>query len=134
MPRRREVTKREILPDPKYNNRLVARFINNLLKRGKKSVADGFAEPKSPPAEGTHIVHTRVEKSSRALKIGQTQGKYSWLDEHVGMGRYEVTGRHDSVKTMKIGGQKVQVTVTDLDIRQIDDFAGGTDFSPGEFI
>jgi 2'-5' RNA ligase len=101
---------------------------------GKKSVADGFAEPKSPPAEGTHIVHTRVEKSSRALKIGQTQGKYSWLDEHVGMGRYEVTGRHDSVKTVKIGGQKTQVTVTDLDIRQIDDFAGGTDFSPGEFI
>ena len=42
MPRRREVTKREILPDPKYNNRLVARFINNLLKRGKKSVAESI--------------------------------------------------------------------------------------------
>ena len=39
MPRRREVTKREILPDPKYGNRLVAKFINNLLKRGKKSTA-----------------------------------------------------------------------------------------------
>jgi small subunit ribosomal protein S7 len=42
MPRRREVTKREILPDPKYNNRLVARFINNLLKRGKKSIAESI--------------------------------------------------------------------------------------------
>jgi len=40
MPRRREVTKREILPDPKYKNILVARFINNLMKRGKKSVAE----------------------------------------------------------------------------------------------
>jgi 2'-5' RNA ligase len=97
-------------------------------------VADDFASPKSPPREGTHIVHTRVEKGSRAMKIDQQQGKYSWLDEHVGLGRYEVTGRRDTVKTIKIGGEKVDVTVTDLDIRQIDDFAGDTDFKPGEFI
>lgn len=42
MPRRREIAKREILPDPKYNNKLVAKFINNLLKRGKKSVAESI--------------------------------------------------------------------------------------------
>jgi small subunit ribosomal protein S7 len=42
MPRRREVTKREILPDPKYKNALVARFVNNIMKRGKKSVAEGI--------------------------------------------------------------------------------------------
>ncbi len=42
MPRRREIEKREILPDPKYNNKLVARFVNSLLKRGKKSVAEGI--------------------------------------------------------------------------------------------
>ena len=29
MPRRREVPKREILPDPKFNDRMVAKFINN---------------------------------------------------------------------------------------------------------
>ncbi len=40
MPRRREVTRRAILPDPKYKNPLVARFINNVMKRGKKSVAE----------------------------------------------------------------------------------------------
>jgi small subunit ribosomal protein S7 len=40
MPRRREVTKRETLPDPKYNSKLVARFINNLLRKGKKSAAE----------------------------------------------------------------------------------------------
>jgi len=42
MPRRREVTKREILPDPKYNNKLVAKFVNNLLRRGKKSCAESI--------------------------------------------------------------------------------------------
>lgn len=42
MPRRREVTKREIVPDPKFNNVQVARFINSLLRRGKKSVAEGI--------------------------------------------------------------------------------------------
>ena len=42
MPRRREITKREVLPDPKYNNKLVAKFINSLLKRGKKSVAESM--------------------------------------------------------------------------------------------
>jgi small subunit ribosomal protein S7 len=40
MPRRREVPKRRILPDPKYQDRLVAKFINTLMTRGKKSVAE----------------------------------------------------------------------------------------------
>ena len=42
MPRRREVAKREILPDPKYNNKLVAKFINSLMRRGKKSIAESI--------------------------------------------------------------------------------------------
>ena len=40
MPRRREIPKREILPDPKYINTDVAKFINVLMARGKKSVAE----------------------------------------------------------------------------------------------
>jgi small subunit ribosomal protein S7 len=40
MPRRREVSKREIAPDPKYGSKLAARFINNLLRKGKKSTAE----------------------------------------------------------------------------------------------
>ena len=40
MPRRREVPKREILPDPKYSNIDVAKFINVLMTSGKKSVAE----------------------------------------------------------------------------------------------
>jgi small subunit ribosomal protein S7 len=40
MPRRREVPKREILPDPKFKSEDVAKFINVLMTRGKKSVAE----------------------------------------------------------------------------------------------
>jgi ribosomal protein S7, bacterial/organelle len=42
MPRRREIEKRDVLPDPKFNNKLVAKFVNSLLKRGKKSVAESI--------------------------------------------------------------------------------------------
>ena len=40
MPRRREVPKREILPDPLYKSQLVTRFINVIMKDGKKSTAE----------------------------------------------------------------------------------------------
>ncbi|MEJ5360315.1 MAG: 30S ribosomal protein S7 [Desulfobacterales bacterium] len=40
MPRRREVTERTVRPDPKYGSRLVAKFINSLMRDGKKSVAE----------------------------------------------------------------------------------------------
>ena len=40
MPRRRVVAKREILPDPKYGNQTVAKFINHVMVSGKKSVAE----------------------------------------------------------------------------------------------
>ncbi|MDO9529750.1 MAG: 30S ribosomal protein S7 [Syntrophales bacterium] len=42
MPRRREIAKREILPDSKYNSELVAKFVNNLLSKGKKSIAESI--------------------------------------------------------------------------------------------
>ena len=40
MPRRREVEKRKILPDPKFQDRLVAKFVNNLMRKGNKSVGE----------------------------------------------------------------------------------------------
>ncbi len=40
MPRRREVAKRVILPDPKFNDRLVAKFINCIMLDGKRSTAE----------------------------------------------------------------------------------------------
>lgn len=40
MPRRREVPKRDILPDPKFGSQDVAKFVNVLMISGKKSVAE----------------------------------------------------------------------------------------------
>jgi small subunit ribosomal protein S7 len=41
MPRRREVPKRKIQPDPKYGDRMVGRFTSVLMRGGKKSTAEG---------------------------------------------------------------------------------------------
>ena len=40
MPRRREVPKREILPDPKFGDQTLAKFVNVLMVDGKKSIAE----------------------------------------------------------------------------------------------
>ncbi|MDA8383169.1 MAG: 30S ribosomal protein S7, partial [Betaproteobacteria bacterium] len=40
MPRRREVPKREVLPDPKFGSQDVSKFVNVLMTQGKKSVAE----------------------------------------------------------------------------------------------
>jgi small subunit ribosomal protein S7 len=42
MPRRREVPKRDIVPDSRYNSKLVSRFINALMRDGKKSTAESI--------------------------------------------------------------------------------------------
>ncbi|QLQ30326.1 MAG: 30S ribosomal protein S7 [Candidatus Thiothrix singaporensis] len=40
MPRRREVPKREVLPDPKFGSQLLTKFMNAVMQDGKKSVAE----------------------------------------------------------------------------------------------
>lgn len=40
MPRRREVPKREVLPDPKFGDQQVTKFINMIMRNGKKSIAE----------------------------------------------------------------------------------------------
>jgi small subunit ribosomal protein S7 len=40
MPRRATIDKRQVLPDPVYNSRLVTKFINNVTIQGKKTVAE----------------------------------------------------------------------------------------------
>jgi small subunit ribosomal protein S7 len=42
MSRRRQAEKREILPDAKFGDRVVTKFMNNLMHAGKKSVAEGI--------------------------------------------------------------------------------------------
>jgi small subunit ribosomal protein S7 len=40
MPRRREVPKRDVLPDPKFHDQTVAKFVNVIMRDGKKSIAE----------------------------------------------------------------------------------------------
>jgi small subunit ribosomal protein S7 len=42
MPRRRVVEKKDILPDPKYNSKIVSKFINAIMQSGKKSTAESI--------------------------------------------------------------------------------------------
>jgi small subunit ribosomal protein S7 len=42
MPRRREVPERITIPDSKYNNKLIAKFIKSMMRDGKKSIAEGI--------------------------------------------------------------------------------------------
>ena len=40
MPRRRVVAKREVLPDPKFGSKILAKFMNHVMVDGKKSIAE----------------------------------------------------------------------------------------------
>ncbi len=40
MPRRREVAKREVLPDPKFGSKILAKFMNHVMVDGKKPIAE----------------------------------------------------------------------------------------------
>ena len=40
MPRRRVAAKREVLPDPKYGSKILAKFMNHVMESGKKSVSE----------------------------------------------------------------------------------------------
>ncbi len=42
MPRRREVPQRTVIPDAKYNSKLVAKFVASIMRDGKKSVAESI--------------------------------------------------------------------------------------------
>ena len=44
MPRRRVVAKREVLPDPKFGSKILAKFMNHVMVDGKKSVAEKIVD------------------------------------------------------------------------------------------
>jgi len=80
MPRRREVPKRETLPDPKFHNEEVAKFMNVIMTRGKKSVAErivygafdhiskkGGADPVEVFTNALQNVRPMVEVKSRRV-------------------------------------------------------------------
>ena len=97
MARRREAEKRQILPDPKFNDPLVARFINNLLKQGKKSIAEGiFYGALDSVGEKTKEDPIKVFKKA-----------------------VENVSPHLEVKSRRVGGATYQVPVEVKDSRRI---------------
>lgn len=66
MPRRREVPKREILPDPKHHSELLAKFINVLMVSGKKSTAEKIIYG------ALSVMEERVKKLKKADEEGES--------------------------------------------------------------
>ncbi len=90
MPRRGHVSKRELVPDSVYNSKLVTRFLNSLMLRGKKSVA-------------TRIFYTAVEKLS---KMNGGENPLELFKKAIDAAKPIV-----EVRSKRIGGANYQVPV-----------------------
>ena len=87
MPRKGPIPKREILPDPKYGNLKLAKFVNNLMERGKKSTAE-------------KIIYSALEEISTKAKRDPLEVFEEALDQ---------VGPHVEVKSRRVGGATYQV-------------------------
>jgi len=108
MPRRREVPERVIVPDAKYNSKLVSKFIKSIMKDGKKSIAESILY------DAMGIIETKANEP--ALKIFEQA--------------LENAKPMIEVKSRRVGGSTYQVPTeirpsrrTALGIRWIIDFA-----------
>jgi len=81
MSRRRQADRREILPDAKFGDKVVTKFMNNLMHDGKKSVAEGIvygafekveSKLRKPPVEVFHEALDNVKPSVevRSRRVG----------------------------------------------------------------
>ena len=87
MPRRREVPKRDVLPDPKFGSQDVAKFVNVLMMSGKKSVAEStiyraFDQIKSKSGKDPLEVFT--------LAVGNVKPSVEVKSRRVGGANYQV--------------------------------------------
>ena len=67
MPRRRVIAKREVLPDPKYKNKTIAKFMNHVMISGKKSVAEKIVYGALDSIEGK-LKNDPVETFNEAIE------------------------------------------------------------------
>ena len=89
MPRRRSPEKRKILPDPKYKDIIVAKFMNHIMKDGKKSVAE-------------KIVYGAFEQMTKTSKEDPLSIFMKALDE---------VSPVVEVKSRRVGGANYQVPI-----------------------
>lgn len=96
MPRRREIEKRQVLPDPKFNSIALSKFINVIMERGKKAVAE-------------KIVYN-------ALDIVQNKSKKNAID--VFNQAMDSVKPVVELKSRRVGGANYQIPVEVSPIRQ----------------
>jgi len=89
MPRRRSPEKRKILPDPKYKDIIVAKFMNHIMKDGKKSVAE-------------KIVYGAFNQIDETVKTDPVELFKKALD---------IIGPMVEVKSRRVGGATYQVPI-----------------------
>ena len=75
MPRRREVVRRSVVPDPKYRDQLVSRLVSYILKQGKRGTAERIVydaleiiEEKTGQS-GLEIMHKAIENVKPVLEL-----------------------------------------------------------------
>ncbi|RUR13445.1 30S ribosomal protein S7 [Legionella sp. km772] len=107
MPRRREVPKREILPDPKHHSELLAKFINVLMVSGKKSTAEKIIYG------ALDVLEERVKKTKKADDESGDSGSSSatslvlrYFEDALNNVRPSV-----EVRSRRVGGATYQVPV-----------------------
>ena len=96
--RRRRPEKREILPDPVYGDLIVAKFINNLMKQGKKSLAE-------------KIFYQSIDKIKKQGKVDDGIELFKKALENVAPVL--------EVKSKRIGGATYQVPIEISEARRI---------------
>ena len=105
MPRRREVPKREILPDPKHHSELLAKFINVLMVSGKKSTAEKIIYG------ALSVLEERLKKIKKTDDEGEsggsaTGGVLRYFEQALDNVRPTV-----EVRSRRVGGATYQVPV-----------------------
>lgn len=123
MPRRKAAIKREVLPDPLYGSEEVAKFINVVMRAGKKSIAEKIVyralntltdrlkkEHKSEKGEGEGEGGKGRRGGGTVVKIkGRVQGQDESLESlHRALGNVAPTVE---VKSRRVGGATYQVPV-----------------------
>jgi small subunit ribosomal protein S7 len=100
MPRRREVPKREILPDPKFGDVDLAKFMNVIMQGGKKAVAEriiygalDFIEKKNPGKDPLAAFH---------MAIGNIKPMVEVKSRRVGGANYQVPVEVRPVRRMAL--------------------------------
>lgn len=110
MPRRRVAAKRIILPDPKFGSDLLAKFINCVMRNGKKSIAEkivyGALDKVRERMKGSHKVETQENGEDTSSNAGSLQPLVTVFDRALDNIRPAV-----EVRARRVGGSTYQIPV-----------------------